>query len=398
LTTNPTSALILINKQKILDKMFHRDTTASHRTNNAGNTRRAFRDVTNSTRNFDDSGKGATGKNLVSKKNVFSVGSENPVVVAPRQQEVNPAVEPQQLHDRQTLFTRNVSSLNNEQNPAYVSNSSSYQHSGLIDDIDERDADDPLCATDYVQDMYTHFRSTEVSTSVRPIYMENQSHINERMRSILVDWLVEVHLKFKLVPETLYLTINLIDRYLQKREVSRPKLQLVGVTALLIASKYEEIYPPELRDLVYICDKAYSRNEILAMEETILKTLEYQITIPSAHAFLVRYLKAAHADKKIVQISCYILDGTLQSYNLLHYLPSQLAAAAVFIARRCVGRNSWSPTLLKYAVYCEEDVVPVARAVIAEKSSASPELRAVNKKYSSSRYGQVASISIRSDF
>ena len=79
---------------------------------------------------------------------------------------------------------------------------------------------------------------------------------------LIVDWLVEVHLKFKLVPETLYLTVNLIDRYLVKTEVSRPKLQLVGVTALLIASKYEEIYPPELRDLVYICDRAYSKLEV----------------------------------------------------------------------------------------------------------------------------------------
>ena len=78
------------------------------------------------------------------------------------------------------------------------------------------------------------------------------------------DWLVEVHLKFKLVPETLYLTVNIIDRYLAKTEVSRPKLQLVGVTALLIASKYEEIYPPELRDLVYICDRAYSKLEVRA--------------------------------------------------------------------------------------------------------------------------------------
>ena len=87
------------------------------------------------------------------------------------------------------------------------------------------------------------------------------------MRSILVDWLVEVHLKFKLVPETLYLTVNIIDRYLSLTSVTRPKLQLVGVTALLIASKYEEIYPPELRDLVYICDRAYSKSEILKMEE-----------------------------------------------------------------------------------------------------------------------------------
>ena len=145
------------------------------------------------------------------------------------------------------------------------SNPNSYQHSGQADNIDERDEDDPLCATDYVQEMYEHFRQKELQTSVRPVYMEMQTHINERMRSILVDWLVEVHLKFKLVPETLYLTINLIDRYLERREVHRPKLQLVGVTCLLIASKYEEIYPPELRDLVYICDRTYSKNEVITI-------------------------------------------------------------------------------------------------------------------------------------
>jgi G2/mitotic-specific cyclin-B, other len=138
--------------------------------------------------------------------------------------------------------------------------------------------------------------------------------------------------------------------------------------------------------------------KIIEMEETILKTLEYQITIPSAHAFLVRFLKSGHADKKIVQLSCYVLDGTLQSFNLLHYLPSQLAAAAVFIARRTVGRNSWSPTLLKYATYCEEEVIPVARAILAERSSANPELRAVNKKYTSHRYGGVATTVLQCDF
>lgn len=148
-------------------------------------------------------------------------------------------------------------------------NTTAYQYSAPADDIDERDADDPLCATSYVQDMYEHFRTKETSTSVRPVYMEDQQFINERMRSILVDWLVEVHLKFKLVPETLYLTVNIIDRYLAKTEVSRPKLQLVGVTALLIASKYEEIYPPELRDLVYICDRAYSKIEVGLSRRTL---------------------------------------------------------------------------------------------------------------------------------
>ena len=138
--------------------------------------------------------------------------------------------------------------------------------------------------------------------------------------------------------------------------------------------------------------------KIIEMEEKILKTLEYQITIPSAHAFLVRFLKAGHADKKIVQLSCYIMDGTLQSYSLLHYLPSQLAAAAVFISRRTVGRNGWSPTLLNYSDYCEEEIMPVARAILQAKQSADIELRAVNKKYASTRYGAVSSIPTPIDF
>lgn len=83
------------------------------------------------------------------------------------------------------------------------------------------------------------------------------------MRAILIDWLVEVHLKFKLVPETLYLTVNLIDRYLEKEQVNRQKLQLVGVTSMMIASKYEEIYPPIIKDFVYITDNAYTKEEIL---------------------------------------------------------------------------------------------------------------------------------------
>lgn len=143
----------------------------------------------------------------------------------------------------------------------------------------------------YVQDMYEYFRNEELSTSVRSMYMEKQPHINERMRSILVDWLVEVHLKFELIPQTLYLTVNLIDRYLERKEVPRSKLQLVGVTSLFIASKYEEIYPAPLREHVFICDHAYTSNEILGMEHEIPETLKYQVTVPTAHTFLVRFLK-----------------------------------------------------------------------------------------------------------
>jgi hypothetical protein len=98
------------------------------------------------------------------------------------------------------------------------------------------------------------------------------------MRAILIDWIIEVHLKFKLLPETLFITVSLIDRYLEKVQVMRNNLQLVGVTAMLIASKYEEIYAPEVKDFVYTTAKAYTTQEVLEMECSMLTTLEFNIT------------------------------------------------------------------------------------------------------------------------
>jgi cyclin B len=124
-------------------------------------------------------------------------------------------------------------------------------------------------------------------------YITKQEDINEKMRAILIDWLVEVHLKFKLMPETLYLTVNLIDRYLEKEKIKRSHLQLVGVTAMFISSKYEEIYAPECRDFVYISDKAYTREQILKMEGDMLSKLNFQLTTPNSLLFLKRFVKVA---------------------------------------------------------------------------------------------------------
>lgn len=143
-----------------------------------------------------------------------------------------------------------------------------------IDPVDFAEAEDPLTCPEYAAEIFHWLRNTESeqgnNNSVSPSYMSKQEDINEKMRSILIDWLIEVHLKFKLVPESLYLTVNLIDRYLEREQVNRQKLQLVGVTAMLIACKYEEIYPPIVKDFVYITDNAYTKEEILDMERKIL--------------------------------------------------------------------------------------------------------------------------------
>jgi len=263
----------------------------------------------------------------------------------------------------------------------------------ICDDVDARDTDNPLLVTCYVNELYENFNELEKTFMVNPAYMARQDYVNEKMRTILVDWLVEVHLKFKMVPESLYMTVSIIDRYLQLKQVRRSKLQLVGVAALLIAAKYEEIYPPELRDLVYITDRAYNKQEILEMESEIVNTLQYKFTVPTIHSFLCRYLKAAHADRTMVQLACYLTERTLQEYSLLRFLPSTIAAASVLIARKTLKRHPWSPTLVKYTNYDEDDLQACIDEMTATfNSTANQQQQAVHRKYSSSKFGSVSKL------
>ncbi len=100
-------------------------------------------------------------------------------------------------------------------------------------------------------------------------YMERQKELQWKMRGILVDWLVEVHTKFRLLPETLFLTVNIIDRFLSLRVCTLNKLQLVGITALFIASKYEEVMCPSIQNFVYMADGGYTDDEILKAEQYV---------------------------------------------------------------------------------------------------------------------------------
>ena len=125
----------------------------------------------------------------------------------------------------------------------------------------------------------------------------------------------------------------------------------------------------------------------------MLKALDYRISLPTTYKFFVRYLNAGHADKKLVFLASYILEESLLSYRLcVTYKPSQLAAAAILIGRHAIGRELWSPTLLKYSGYREEEVLPVAKEMLAAKKALSPGLKALAKKYSRGSKLEVASM------
>lgn len=229
--------------------------------------------------------------------------------------------------------------------------------------------------------------------------MTHQTDINEKMRAILVDWLFEVHLKFKLMPETMYLTINLIDRFLERKIVVRQKLQLVGVTAMLLASKYEEIYAPEVRDFVYITDKAYTKEQILMMEATMLNALDFKVTVPTPYVFVNRYLKVAgesDSNARISLLATYLVERCLQEYKMLTYPSSKIAAAGVNIALRTLrGSSAWDTKMERYSGYKQSDLTDAVRDIQSFlDAQPNSNLRAVHKKFSQEKFGQVALLPI----
>jgi len=262
------------------------------------------------------------------------------------------------------------------------------------EDIDLNDQMDPQCCTEYVNDIFEYCREKELKDQVSESYMVLQVDVNEKMRGILVDWMVEVQVKFKLLTETMFLSVNIIDRYLAQKSVRRDKLQLIGITSMLLASKFEEIYAPEVRDFIYISDKAYPREEILKTERLILATLDFNLSSPTALHFLRRFSKAARSDSRTHCLSKYIAELTLTEYSVLQFTPSQVAAASVYVARRMTDKTpSWTPTLEKYTTYCEEELLPCIEELndIVKKADKS-QLKAIRKKYLSPKLLEVARI------
>ncbi|XP_046428657.1 G2/mitotic-specific cyclin-B [Neodiprion fabricii] len=273
----------------------------------------------------------------------------------------------------------------------------------LIEDIDQDDSGNPILVSIYSNDIYAHLRDLERQTPVEREFLTGQQ-VTPKMRSVLVDWLVEVHQQFHLTQETLYLTVAILDRFLQAyRSIDRKRLQLVGITAMFVASKYEEMYSPDINDFVYVTDNAYSKLEVLQMEMVMLRTLKYSFGRPLPLQFLRRYSKAGKALAVHHTMAKYFLEQGLINYDMCHYPPSLVAAAALYLSLFLIGSEEdaeegklvWTPTLVHYSTYKEEQVLPVVREIAlyiinVEKSKH----QAVRKKYTQSKHMK---ISLRSE-
>uniref|UniRef100_A0A8C5MKD6 Cyclin B2 n=1 Tax=Leptobrachium leishanense TaxID=445787 RepID=A0A8C5MKD6_9ANUR len=224
-----------------------------------------------------------------------------------------------------------------------------------VEDIDADDRDNPQLCSEYVMDIYSYLKHLEAQQAIHPRYLDGKD-VNGRMRAILVDWLVSVHSRFQLLQETLYMGVGIMDRFLQVQPVSRNKLQLVGVTSLLIASKYEEMYSPEIADFVYITDNAYTAAQIREMEMIILRELKFDLGRPLPLHFLRRASKSCSADAEQHTLAKYLMELTLIDYDMVHYHPSEIAAAGLCLSTKILRQADWSPTQQHYTGYTEEDL------------------------------------------
>jgi hypothetical protein len=172
-------------------------------------------------------------------------------------------------------------------------------------------------------------------------YMDNQAEIQWSMRAVLMDWLVQVHHRFGLLPETLFLCVNYIDRFLSCKIVSLGKLQLVGATAIFVAAKYEEINCPSVQEIVYMVDGGYTVDEILKAERFMLSMLQFELGWPGPMSFLRRISKADDYDLETRTLAKYFLEVTIMDERFLSSPPSFAAAGAHCLARMMLKKGTW---------------------------------------------------------
>ena len=210
-----------------------------------------------------------------------------------------------------------------------------------VQDLDLEDVDDPLMVSEYVVEIFDYLKILEEVTMPNPEYMEHQDDLEWKMRGILVDWLIEVHTRFHLLPETLFLAVNIIDRFLSAKVVQLDRLQLVGVTAMFIASKYEEVLSPHVANFRHVADDGFTEAEILSAERYVLSALNYDLSYPNPMNFLRRISKADNYDIQTRTLGKYLMEISLVDHRFMEYHPSRIAAASMYLARLILDRGDW---------------------------------------------------------
>ncbi|XP_040610241.1 G2/mitotic-specific cyclin-B1-like [Mesocricetus auratus] len=263
-----------------------------------------------------------------------------------------------------------------------------------VSEVDADDGADPNLCSEYVKDIYAYLRQLEEEQSVRPKYLLGHE-VTANMRAILIDWLIQVQMKFRLLQETMYMTVPIIDRFMQDNCASKKMLQLVGVTAMFIASKYEEMYPPEIGDFAFVTNNTYIKHQIRPIEMKILRVLNFSLGPPLPLHFFHRASKIGEVDVEQHTLAKYLMELTLLDYDMVHFAPSQIAAGAFCLALKILDNSEWTPTLQHYLSYTEESLLPVMQHLAKNVVMVNHDLTkhmTIKNKYATSKHAKISTL------
>ena len=220
---------------------------------------------------------------------------------------------------------------------------------------------------DYVNIIYYNLLKEEKEGIIhKPIYnyMDDQNEINEQMRSILIDWIIDVHYKFGFSDETLFMTVLIIDRYSTIRQISRLKLQLLGITALMISCKHEEIDLPKIDDFLYITDNAYTKQEMVKMENDILRALDFALLFPSPIKFFEYLSINFNFSKKLHFMGKYLMESFLIDIKNIKYKASVISCACAYIVMKFFKIEGYQESYnKKFYILNENEDLPLGHGV-----------------------------------
>ena len=255
---------------------------------------------------------------------------------------------------------------------------------------------------DYLNIIYYNLLQEE-HKGVKPMvvynYMTDQNEINEQMRSVLIVWLIDVHHKFQFKEETLFMTILIIDRYCTIRQILRVNLQLLGITAMMIACKHEEIDLPKIEDFIYITDNAYTKNDIVKLENNILIALNFELLYPSALRFFEYLSLNFNFDKKAICMGKYLMESFLLDIKYVKYKASVISCACAYIVMKFFKIEGYQESYAKkYFMLNENEDLPLGHGVkdcaqdicIFVDNIKSSNYLACFKKYSKNEFEKVA--------
>ncbi|KAJ2033865.1 mitochondrial aspartate-glutamate transporter agc1 [Coemansia sp. S3946] len=269
-------------------------------------------------------------------------------------------------------------------------------HSGLLgevaismDEINEFEADvnpiDTTLVPEFSDDIFGYMRDMEQRLMPNAKYMALQPALTWSTRSILIEWVVQVHERFDLLPESLYLAVNFIDRFLSVKEIAISKLQLVGAVCLLLATKYEEIHVPSVKDIEYMVEGNYKVPEILAAERFVLRMLNFDLGWPGPLSFLRRISKADAYDPQTRTLAKYLMEVTLMDERFIGVPCSKIAAIAHCLAMRYLDKGPWTRAHAFYSGYFESELLPHV-AVLVRLLMEPVKHRAIYEKYTTRQY------------